>query len=164
MKEISLTQGKVAVVDDEDYPLLAALKWSALKSKRTWYARTVVYLNGRAINLQMHRLILRTPRGAQIDHTDHDGLNNCRHNLRSATPSQNCQNRRRRRDSTSGYKGVCLHKRIGKFQAYISQPGRILHLGYFLTPEEAALAYDAKARELFGEFALLNFPGSEVGL
>jgi hypothetical protein len=97
-----------------------------------------------------------------VDHQDRDGLNNQRYNLRASTHAQNMQNRRYTHGS-SQFNGVAWHKRVGKWGATIrvSRPGgggRKRHLGYFIDEEEAARAYDAAARALFGGFALLNFP------
>ena len=97
-----------------------------------------------------------TSQDVQIDHADCDGLNNRRRNLRFADHSQNGQNTRRPSTNTSGFKGVCWHKRIRKWQAQIKLNGKKKHLDYFDTVEEAAAAYDKAAIELFGEFARPN--------
>jgi hypothetical protein len=108
----------------------------------------------------MHRFILgATDRKVKVDHKDRDGLNNQRYNLRPSTNGQNNMNSSKRSDGNSSkYKGVCWHKRYGKFQAGIKLNGRSKYLGMFTDELQAALAYDAAAREHFGEFALCNFP------
>jgi HNH endonuclease/AP2 domain len=88
-----------------------------------------------------------------IDHRDGDGTNNRLNNLRPATRSQNNANRRRPRDNTSGYKGVSLHRRPGKWLATIGRNGKRIYLGTFATPQEAHEAYRKEARKLFGKFA-----------
>ena len=88
-----------------------------------------------------------------IDHRDADATNNRWNNLRRATRSQNSANRRRPRHNTSGYKGVYLCRKSGKWCAHIGWNGRTIHLGRFTTPQEAHDAYLKAARKLFGEFA-----------
>jgi len=88
-----------------------------------------------------------------IDHLDGDVSNNRWNNLRRATASQNNANRLRPRHNTSGYKGVYLCRRSGKWCAHIGRNGRIIHLGTFATPQSAHAAYRTAARKLFGEFA-----------
>ncbi len=95
------------------------------------------------------------PNGKVVDHIDHDTLDNQRINLRICTRSQNGMNRKK--DSGIKFKGVTFHKRAGKFMAQIYMNGKKYYLGVFETPEEAAMVYDKKARELHGEFALTNF-------
>jgi hypothetical protein len=88
-----------------------------------------------------------------IDHRDGNSTNNRWSNLRRATPSQNSANSRRSRQNTSGYKGVCLCRRSGRWRAFICKQGRVIHLGTFATPDAAHAAYMVAARKLFGEFA-----------
>jgi hypothetical protein len=106
---------------------------------------------------QAHQLAWRYMTGRwcrpMIDHRDGDATNNRWTNLRRATPSQNTANSRRPRHNTSGYKGVSLYRRSGRWQAIICNKGRWTYLGTFTTPEAAHAAYAAAARELFGEFA-----------
>lgn len=157
MKEISLTQGKMALVDDSDYEELGQWKWYAMRTAshrdRWCAARCVPTGNGRQANIYMHRAILKPASGVFIDHIDGDGLNNQRSNLRLATNQENCRNQRVRRNNTTGYKGVFKwHNRWGaKIQEY--------YLGLFNTPEEAATAYNEAANELFGEYARFNVIG-----
>jgi hypothetical protein len=93
----------------------------------------------------------------EVDHEDHNGLNNRRNNLRSSPGLGNKQNRRKpRTGTTSNYKSVCLSK--GKFAASIEVQSKNTHLGYFESEVEAAQAYDAAARKHFGKFAAVNFP------
>jgi len=110
--------------------------------------------------LRMHQLLMASPRGTHVDHINHDGLDNRKANLRHCTASQNSQNKRIRSDSRSGYKGVTPVGR--KWMAYIGDPQtpatrkRQIRLGTFATKEEAALAYNKAARELYGVYAQLN--------
>lgn len=148
---VSLTQGKVAIIDVESIPIIAPYRWRTLRgSSGIFYAMTGGMLS-------MHRLLMGAEKGELVDHEDHDGLNNRLGNLRRATKAQNAMNcRTLRTNNTSGYKGVARYRK--KWQAGINLNGKRNHLGNFDTPEEAARAYDRAAVELFGEFACLNFP------
>lgn len=149
-REIHLTQGKIALVDDDDYEPLSRFKWSACKNRNTYYARREgATTDGRRTTFYMHREILGKVH--LIDHRDGNGLNNTRENLRAATVGKNGQNRRQQRNNTSGFKGVC---RCGsKWRAQITADGKWYHLGLFESPELAACAYNTAAQELHGEFA-----------
>lgn len=157
MKEIPLTQGKVALVDDDDFEWLNQSKWLAKTSFGLWYAVNRTTVAGKPTVVLMHRLITSAPIGMEVDHIDGDGLNNTRRNLRIVTRNQNRFNLRLRADNKSGYKGVFCDKRTGRWCAHIGFYGQRKNLGYFATPEEAARAYDIAACELFGEYARLNF-------
>jgi hypothetical protein len=156
MAAIPLTGGFVALVDDVDLPMLLAMgAWQAQHNGATTYARKSVWIDGRATSVNMHSVILGV---SLVDHVNGDGLDNRRANLRAATSAQNAQNRRRRSDNTSGYKGVSWHRSSERWSAYITADGRRHHLGRFDDPTDAARAYDTAARELHGAFAALNFP------
>ena len=156
--------GRVVQVDDGDYDLVMGSRWNVLErihpngTASGPYAVTGVSCGaGRRRLLLMHRLIL--PGVPQIDHEDGDGLNNQRSNLRPATYPQNHANERKTltyggKPTTSRFKGVAWNKGAGKWQARI----RGGYLGIFVHEVDAALAYDAAAREMFGPFARLNFP------
>jgi hypothetical protein len=149
MKEIKLTQGKVALVDDEDFEYLNQFKWCAFKGPFTYYA-----VKGKGPTTRMHRLIMKTATGMEVDHIDHNGLNNQRSNLRNCKHAQNQMNKRS--SGTSKYLGVCLTGR-GQIIATICIGRKLIYIGAFKTEESAAHAYDIEARKLFGEFANLNF-------
>lgn len=159
MKEIQLSkQGKnrgkyVALVDDEDFEYLNQFMWHALKHGNTFYALRALKDNGKKASQYMHCAIMG---GKGIDHIDHNGLNNQRSNLRLCSQSQNVMNARKAPNRTSVYKGVCFNKAARKWEAQIIINGYRIHLGYFISETDAALAYNEKATELFGEFACLN--------
>jgi len=171
-RKIALTQGKFAIVDAEDYEELAKYKWFAVSYERICYALRAIKakesrgkppmgkLRGKERTVRMHRAILDVPKGKIVDHINHNGLDNRRSNLRVATRRQNSWNKRKRSTSCSSqYKGVTWFKKGGKWQAKIVCKGRWIFLGYFDDENAAARAYDAKAAELFGEYAALNFGG-----
>jgi hypothetical protein len=163
MKEIELTQGKVALVDDEDFDYINQWKWYLAKRGHLSYGvRNYRPTGDRGphILLLMHRVLLER-RGAdltgrEIDHVDGDGLNNLRSNLRLATRSENSRNSNKRVTSTSPYKGVTYSARHGQWVAQIHIDGKRMHCGYHHTPEEAASAYNRAAVKYFGEFAKIN--------
>ena len=156
MKEIKLTQGFVALVDDEDYKELNQFKWHVTKIGRTYYAvRNNRISKGKREILRMHRIILGvTDRKIKIDHKDNNGLNNQNENLRLASQAQNCRNKVLRIGTSSKYKGVSKHQ--GKYQANIGFNYKLIYLGIYDNEIDAAIAYNNKAAELFGEFAKLN--------
>jgi hypothetical protein len=164
--EIPLTQGKVAVIDDEDYPLIARFRWYARRQPRgndLWYAVTNrPQADGRRPSpacYLMHRVITGIAdagRGPHVDHRNHDGLDNRRSNLRLSDQAHNNGNQRKqRRTTTSRYKGVYWSSTYGCWIAEIKL-GTRRHLGRFTEESAAALAYNAAARDLFGEFAFVN--------
>jgi hypothetical protein len=157
MKVIKLTQGKEALVDDEDFEELNQYDWFASKTRTgNFYARR--HLKGsRQANsklISMHRQIL--PGHAQIDHEDGNGLNNQRSNLRPATGTQNNANKGKVKGRTSKFKGVYWYKSRGRWRTGITVHEKFIHLGYFTDETEAALAYNKAAVQHFGEFAKVN--------
>lgn len=157
MKLILLTQGKVAIVDDEDYDKISKHKWYAGKMGNTYYAvRKSPRKHGKQRTLYMHNEILDIPLGFETDHKNHCGLDNRKVNLRPCTRSEN-QHNRKRQNGTSQYKGVHWDKDTKKWQSQIGLNGKTIHLGQFCLETVAAKTYDAKAIEIFGEFANTNF-------
>lgn len=156
MKLIPLTQGQFAKVDDEDFERVNQFKWFAHKGKNTPFrAQRNEYKDGKQKTILMHRFILNAEDGVFVDHEDRVPLNNQKSNLRKCTNAENCRNKTY--PSKQKYKGV--HKKPGykNFLAQILVKGKKLHLGMFELEEDAAKAYDASAKEHFGEFANLNF-------
>jgi len=154
MKEISLTQGKVALVDDEDYEWLLQWTWYADKRKHTYYAIRAPWNES---SVGMHREIMGIVGDDKrwVDHRNNNGLDNRRQNLRICTPQQNRMNARGK-GGTSQYKGVFWSKHANKWGVQICINGGKKNLGYFDLEEEAAKIYNEAAMELFGEFAYLN--------
>src|SRR5574341_1530254 len=129
MKYIQLTQGKQAIVSDEDYDRLTCHKWHyhPAGQGKPGYARTRIYQNGTSFCVYMHHFILHRQNGLEIDHVDGNGLNNQRDNLRYATSHKNKCNRGSETGSSSRFKGVAWHY-IGKWTARIRVNNRNLYL------------------------------------
>jgi hypothetical protein len=157
MKEIPLTQGKVALVSDHRYEYLMQWKWHARhRLGGGWDAgRTVL---GHKTVL-MHRVIMNAPESVIVDHADGDGLNNVDENLRACTKTENNRNRRINKNNTHSFKGVSKRPNcpIRPYKARIHVNGKLIHLGHFSTAEDAARAYDAAAKVYFGNYAKTNY-------
>lgn len=175
-RRIPLTQGQYAIVDPDDYPRLSKYKWRICrtKDKNVCYAERSIRLpNGKYSRILMHRQVLSlptvsaveppkdqlidVPEGYVIDHINGSGLDNRQANLRLATVAQNAWNSKKRNPS-SGYKGVWFARDKGLWRAAIVCNRRRIHLGYFRDKCDAAKAYDTAACIHFGEYAVLNFP------
>jgi hypothetical protein len=153
MKEIVLSGGFVALVDDEDFDNLNKYKWHIQKSKYVNYARRTE--NGKPV--LMHRFIMGvTDPKILVDHRKGDGLNNQRSNLRIATRSQNNTNRLRYKNLTSKYRGVSWSNQNGDWRAQIRLNTKKINLGGFEKEEDAARAYNEAAIKYHGDFAITN--------
>lgn len=157
MKNIPLTRGFFAQVDDEDYDFLNQWKWYAKSSRGKIYAaKNVQSVKGQR-QLFMHRLVMKVNElKTEVDHIDGDGLNNKKINLRTCTRSENCRNRKPY--GSSPYLGVSWYgfNNKNKWSATIKINGRQKCLGYFSVEAEAAIAYNKAASLHHGEFARLN--------
>ena len=162
-KTIPLTQGYVAIVDDEDYEELSRWKWYADVKPGRIYARRNVHIPNPGtgyrhtiIGVVMHRQVLRLPQGdpREGDHINGNTLDNTRGNLRIVNRSQNQQNAGLRKDSTSGCKGVSWHRPTGQWQAYIQgESKKRVYLGIFRRKEDAVAARKAAEKIYYGEYA-----------
>ena len=156
-KEIELTQGMVALVDDEDYEMLMERSWYAACPVRIYYAfSSKLFPDGHRKTAYMHRLIMNARKGMEVDHINHNGLDNRRENLRLCNRKQNARNQRKQSGCSSDYKGVSWFKASSKWRAQIHKDKVAYYLGYFVDEAAAARAYNVAASELFGEFAMLN--------
>lgn len=159
MKRIQLTQGKYALVDDEDYEWLNQWKWHIKTSKKsnTYYAVRTQAINGKKKHIKMHRQILNCTDNLNVDHINRKGFDNQRKNLRTATHQQNMMNRKGDKNSSSKYKGVRWDKNRN---VWLTQ---IIHNGKRISKRVAseilaAKFYDYWANKYHREFAYLNFP------
>ncbi len=162
MKQIPLSKGKFAIVDDEDFERANQFKWCWFSSKSAGrnslgYACRNQRENGKKKMIFLHRFIVNAPEGFEVDHKDSDGLNCRKENLRICTGSQNLHNQLAREGGTSRFKGVTWAKRDKKWAARICFEYKRISLGHFADEVEAAKAYDEAAKKYFGEFAYLNF-------
>ena len=159
MKQIKLTQGKVALVDDSDYEELSKYKWYASRYKNIWYAERMGKLvSGKKCVIRMHRQILNLTYkdNKYVDHRNHNGLDNQKNNLRVCSQAQNCYSKRHQNSKTSVFKGVSLCNKKRRWRASITYKNKHKFLGYFDIEIDAAKAYNEAAKEYFGEFAYLN--------
>jgi hypothetical protein len=154
--------GRAALVDDEDYELVMQYRWHVYEVTKPGRRPSGPYAvanigHGRSDRrtTRMHNLIMGRP---YIDHADHNGLNNQRSNLRPASNSQNGANQRAQEGRSSEYKGVTRTRSRKAWRAVIKVHQKFREVGEFTSELEAAYAYDAAAREAFGEFACTNFP------
>lgn len=152
---IPLTRNQIAIVDFRDFERLSQWNWVARydKDTRSFYACRTTYQPIKK-TIQMHREILGCKCGEYTDHKNHDTLDNRRENLRKVTAAQNSANASKHIATSSGYKGVSLHK--DRWIARIWVQGRNKHLGCFSSRQAAAYAYDQAAKKFFGEFAHVN--------
>ncbi len=157
MKEIPLTQGKVALVDDEDFEKVNQLKWCLKKGDTQEYAHTSLCVNKKRTSLLMHRMILGVSgRNNYIDHKNRNGLDNQKSNLRICCPSDNSSNKKSAKGSSSKYLGVSWNSNCQKWRVRICKKGKFYSIGLFDSEIEAALAYNEAAKVIHGEFVNPN--------
>jgi hypothetical protein len=153
VKEISLTQGQVALVDDEDFERVNQYKWNANyhKLQKQHYAERGIHIcriNGKTKTktIRMHRFIMDAPKGKSVDHINHNTLDNRKENLRIVSHRENHQNRKNK--GASKYPGVCFDKRRGTWYARIRIGKRCNWLGSFDDEKDAARAYQNAYEQL----------------
>ena len=159
-------------IDTEDWDKVKEYRWSIKGSSTQTYPYAITFIprpgGGHreskdgyrrhwSVGLLLHHLIIgKPPKGMVVDHVQHDGLDNRKENLRIVTFQQNHWNRKGQRNSSSNYKGVSLQKTSKKWMSQLWTNGKRIYIGSFSCEHEAALAYNKKAVELWGESALLN--------
>lgn len=158
MKTIQLTKGARAIVDNEDYDYLSQFHWH-LHNQGYATRSHVYYRDGKKVNskIYMHRDITTVQQGYDIDHVNHNKLDNRRCNLRICTRSQNMLNSKKHKDAMSSkFKGIYYEKRRKHFVVRIRLNGRTEYIGSFQSETVAALAYNQAVQTYHQEFALLN--------
>lgn len=154
------------VIDDEDWDKIKKYKWK-IKYETDTFSVVASHRIGpkqsdgrrKRVMTSLSRLLTNCPIGMVVDHISGDSLDNRKQNLRICTKAENNRNKKKQLGTKSKYKGVTLsHHKTKPWTAYISFNDKVRRLGYFSTEKEAALVYDNKAKELFGQFARLNFP------
>lgn len=157
MRRIKLTQGKHALIDDCDYPIVSQYKWHAHKTpdgpNQIWYAKTNILINGKRITVRLHQLLTGFK---LVDHKNRNGLDNQRKNFRTCTPTQNQWNRAKRSGCKNRFKGITKSSNPKKWCAQITRNGKPIYLGSFNSAIEAARAYDKASKRFFGSFAVTN--------
>jgi len=163
MKTIRVSQGRIALIDDDDFDRVSQYKWSAVmpfnpgKTGKTYYAHRSIKINGKWTHISLHRFIMNAEKGVQVDHADGNGLDNQKSNLRLCTHVQNSMNKKGW--SKHGLKGLgfikdCIPSR--QWRASIRVNKKLIHIGLYASKIDAAIAYNIAAIKHFGEFAKLN--------
>jgi hypothetical protein len=145
MKTIPLTQGQIALVDDEDFERVNQFEWYAIwnKNSKTFYARrnSSIKNNSKSQTIWMHRFILGLKKGdeRQVDHGNHKGWDNRRENIKIKSRRQNAENLKKQSIHGVGifYNKKCKNK---PYRLQIKINGKTEHIGYFKTPEDAQIA------------------------
>jgi len=157
-RRIDIGEGKYTLVEPEDYYTYGKYKWVVYGTGSNLYViRHRMTGEAKTETVYMHREIMNPPKGLLVDHRYGVSLDNRRGNLRLATPSENMLNRKKKKNTTSRYRGVWRLKN-GKYESQITDHGKRIHLGWFDSEIEAAKAYDVAAKKCHKEFARLNFP------
>ncbi len=157
-RRIPLGEGRFTIVEPGDFYRLNKYRWIADGIGESIYAvRNIISANESPKFMRMHREIMNNPKGFLVDHINCNGLDNRRANLRLATYSQNACNNRKRKNTTSVFRGVSFHTQKQCWGVHLQHQKKRLFLGYFDNEIEAAKTYDAAAKKYHGEFARLNF-------
>jgi len=157
MKRIKLTKGKYAIVDNEDYPYLSRFDWQTSSTETTrgviGYGATTA-INGKII--YMNRFLLKSKSNYRVSYKNGNHLDCRKKNLFYSASTDILHRCKKRVGATSKYKGVSFNKNRGKYCVAITKQRVAYYLGYFINERDAGLAYNKKAKELYGELAYQN--------
>lgn len=158
MKEIQLTRGKVALVDDEDFHRFNKFKWNASNHSRngnnlSYAQRSIIGKDGKKYNIYLHRIILRPYNGLVIDHINGNSLDNRKCNLRECKTGENSMNMKKPATNTSGYKGVSWDKRSNKWSVKISLNNKTINIGTYKDIKDANDAYINASKKYHGKYS-----------
>jgi hypothetical protein len=155
MKIMAAYHSEEVILDDEDFEKVSKFNWFI---DVRGYVVSSWRLNGKGGTYYLHRMVTSAPTGLEVDHINHNKLDNRKENLRVCTRSQNARNTHKHVGNTSGYKGVSIDNSRNRWQVHIKVGKKRINLGGFDDVIVAAKVYDDAARKYFGEFAHLNFP------
>jgi hypothetical protein len=144
------------IIDDDDFEIVSKNTWTPMRARQKAgqvYFRRVQVIDGRNVDLYLHRVIMGIPKGLVIDHINRNTLDCRKSNLRAVGQSENCQNQKLKKNNTTGFKGVTFDRKNEKFRAQIMKNRKQIVIGRFNTAEEAHEAYKKKALELYGDLA-----------
>ena len=161
MKKLPLSQGKFALVDDDDFKRMNKHKWCCTNNRGTFYAIRTLNATAKRPKRKtffLHREILRAKKGQTVDHRNGNGLDNRKRNIRICTQQQNTFNKRNDQGSKCEYKGVTWSNESNKWKVRICVDGKSIYLGVHFCIVKAAKIYDEAAVKYHGDFARLNFP------
>lgn len=149
MQSIPLSQGKVAIIDDEDFPLVSQFKWCfrADTDRSGGYALRHIKIDGKAKKMYLHRLLMEPEEGKEVIFLNHDKLDCRRENLKVVSHEEARQHHRVRCDSKSGIKGVKYNPGFNTWSAYVYRHGHCYHIGTYATKEAAEAAYAAALKK-----------------
>lgn len=146
-------------MDDDDYEKLKQYSWYAVikgKDTKTLYACRCFHSGGKSNQIYLHREVMKNPEGLEVDHINHNGLDNRKENLRICTHQENLFNKSKQRYGSSKYKGVSFCKYNNKWIARISDNGKYRHIGQYFSEIEAANAYNNAAIQRDSVYCFLN--------
>ncbi len=155
MKVIHLTQNKVTWLDNEDFERVNKYKWHAnKKTTGVFYAYRKQWIpeKQKYITIIMHRFIMNCPEDMEIDHIDHNGLNNQKSNLKICSHADNMRNIKVRRTSNSGFRGISWDKKNKKWRITICKEKKFYNRGRFTELEDAVKEHRKSFKEIFGYY------------
>lgn len=155
---VSLSKGKFAIIDAQDADYINQWKWTYLSSGYAFRRKYLGVVDGKEQSeyILMHRLLMDCPEGYEVDHINHNRLDNRKSNLRIVTRAQNTHNAGIRSDNTSGHKNIYWYKAYKKWMVTVGANGKSHFIGYYDKLDEAVEAKKLAIKRLHGEYANVN--------